>query len=562
MKLFKYILLTLCILFGLGLSKAQIGIGTTNPAASAALDITSTTKGFLMPRLTSSQRNQIVNPVQSLIIFNTTEQCIQMNQGSSTLPDWQCMSFNNTPLDFICHSNQISGVYFVGNPLDANHKYSILLKNNGSRTKQLIFNTSDINLSGASNGITVTNVNQNNINLTPGDSILVEYEFSGTPTATGVFNVNWNSNGYNCSVPYNVVDGNATIQSERVEYVVSVNNTSPNVNISGQINNVLPIKIHYTNGVGNYIAFNGDYVANNAGTGKNGDVNGFRLSYPSGSFSNEGYIQAQIEVDGDQVFNVKELLLGNTELIASLHVKINGISMGDILLTAAGGLPDRNFDDPDHKFIYLPVETNDGRTWLNNNLGANYSNVNHAAYNPSQQALNYNFYHAYGSLFQWGRYSDGHELIGRIGTITNTNLPSITNTTATNPRPNHNQMINQTFPSTDWLQPSNSDLWKGIDGINNPCPHGYRVPTMDEINTVFSQENITNKYTAASSGLALTTAGFRFPSHNSILMAEGYYWTSEDNPLNRGLRRHIGDGTSHSGNSSKTSVFSVRCIKD
>ncbi len=36
---------------------AQVGIGTTTPAASAALDITSTTKGLLPPRMTEAQRN-------------------------------------------------------------------------------------------------------------------------------------------------------------------------------------------------------------------------------------------------------------------------------------------------------------------------------------------------------------------------------------------------------------------------------------------------------------------------------------------------------------------------
>lgn len=50
---------------------AQIGIGTTNPAATAALDIESTTKGLLFPRLTQTQRNAITNPALGLMIFCT-----------------------------------------------------------------------------------------------------------------------------------------------------------------------------------------------------------------------------------------------------------------------------------------------------------------------------------------------------------------------------------------------------------------------------------------------------------------------------------------------------------
>ena len=48
-----------------------MGIGTTNPDASSALDITSTTKGLLPPRMTAAQRNAIATPAQGLIIYCT-----------------------------------------------------------------------------------------------------------------------------------------------------------------------------------------------------------------------------------------------------------------------------------------------------------------------------------------------------------------------------------------------------------------------------------------------------------------------------------------------------------
>ncbi len=75
------------------------------------------------------------------------------------------------------------------------------------------------------------------------------------------------------------------------------------------------------------------------------------------------------------------------------------------------GIPDREFGDGAHDFLYLPVVAEDGNTWLNNNLGADYSNVNHASFNPTQQATAFDDHLAYGSLYQWGRFSDGHELI-------------------------------------------------------------------------------------------------------------------------------------------------------
>ena len=50
-------------------TQAQVGVGTTTPDASAALDITSTTKGFLPPRMTAAQRNSISNPSAGLMLW-------------------------------------------------------------------------------------------------------------------------------------------------------------------------------------------------------------------------------------------------------------------------------------------------------------------------------------------------------------------------------------------------------------------------------------------------------------------------------------------------------------
>ena len=50
---------------------AQVGIGTTTPEASAALDVSSTDKGFLMPRMTTAQREAIATPANSLMVFDT-----------------------------------------------------------------------------------------------------------------------------------------------------------------------------------------------------------------------------------------------------------------------------------------------------------------------------------------------------------------------------------------------------------------------------------------------------------------------------------------------------------
>jgi hypothetical protein len=53
------------------ISGTSIGIGTNTPNSSAVFDITSTTKGFLPPRMTTTQRTSIT-PTEGLMVYDTT----------------------------------------------------------------------------------------------------------------------------------------------------------------------------------------------------------------------------------------------------------------------------------------------------------------------------------------------------------------------------------------------------------------------------------------------------------------------------------------------------------
>ena len=72
-------------------TSAQVGIGTTTPDASAALDITSTTGGLLVPRMTAVQRDAITSPAQGLIIF-----CSDCASGEGELQIKLTSSWKNT----------------------------------------------------------------------------------------------------------------------------------------------------------------------------------------------------------------------------------------------------------------------------------------------------------------------------------------------------------------------------------------------------------------------------------------------------------------------------------
>jgi hypothetical protein len=79
MKTFKNLYYA-ALLFS-GIVSAQIGIGTVTPDASAVLDLSSTNKGLLIPRITTAEQSALVNPAIGLIIFNTTTHQIETNKG-------------------------------------------------------------------------------------------------------------------------------------------------------------------------------------------------------------------------------------------------------------------------------------------------------------------------------------------------------------------------------------------------------------------------------------------------------------------------------------------------
>lgn len=74
----RILLGVLCIYYASLLHAQQVGINTNQPDASAVLDVSATDKGFLLPRLSTAQRNAISNPAIGLQIFNTELECLQI----------------------------------------------------------------------------------------------------------------------------------------------------------------------------------------------------------------------------------------------------------------------------------------------------------------------------------------------------------------------------------------------------------------------------------------------------------------------------------------------------
>jgi uncharacterized protein (TIGR02145 family) len=202
--------------------------------------------------------------------------------------------------------------------------------------------------------------------------------------------------------------------------------------------------------------------------------------------------------------------------------------------------------------FYLPVLGADGKTWLNNNLGANYANTTNGAFNPAAQASSSTDQNAYGSLFQWGRGADGHE----FRNSGNTPGPIAT------PWTSINFITNGTAP-VDWRTPQDDNLWQGVSGTNNPCPIGYRLPTQTELDNQRLSWSSNNPAGAIASPLKLPMAGYRRNSNGSLVTVGtfGGYWSSAVSSANaRSLNFGSGDAFMFTGY--RAFGFSVRCLKD
>lgn len=182
-----------------------------------------------------------------------------------------------------------------------------------------------------------------------------------------------------------------------------------------------------------------------------------------------------------------------------------------------------------------------GKTWMDRNLGA------------SQAATSSTDAAAYGDLYQWGRRSDGHQC----------RTSATTTTLSSADQPAHGSFIIAPSAPNDWRSPQNVNLWQGVNGVNNPCPSGYRVPTETEINTERTSWGSNNSAGAYSTPLRFSMAGGRLAATGafSLVNTAGGYWTSTINTTGCD-RLRFDTGSASSAFTNRADALSVRCIKE
>lgn len=113
----------------------------------------------------------------------------------------------------------------------------------------------------------------------------------------------------------------------------------------------------------------------------------------------------------------------------------------------------------------------EGQKWLDRNLGASKACED---YKGDEDC--------WGDLYQWGRMADGHEK--RYSETTYEVEDSIT--------PNHSKFVilentnsdivknTQKMLNANWTRVFNKKLWQADTKVNNVCPLGWRIPTIQE----------------------------------------------------------------------------------
>lgn len=130
----KHILILISILISFHFTQAQVGINTdsSDPDASAMLDIKSTDKGILIPRMTTTQRTDISNPATGLLVFDSTVGSFYFYNGTT----WDNLSTGSSVESTTWGLTGNAGTNASTNYLGTSDNTPLVLKVNNSRVLQ------------------------------------------------------------------------------------------------------------------------------------------------------------------------------------------------------------------------------------------------------------------------------------------------------------------------------------------------------------------------------------------------------------------------------------------
>ncbi|WP_294276912.1 T9SS type A sorting domain-containing protein [uncultured Chryseobacterium sp.] len=270
--------------------------------------------------------------------------------------------------------------------------------------------------------------------------------------------------------------------------------------------------------------------------------------------------------DGQATFNdlVFDNIHNNLVLVYSESgVRVKKISQGNASVvcnnTDPGSSPGNTgcvtFTYRGQTVTYTTVRGADGKIWLQQNLGS--TKVAGAVSDAD----------AYGDLFQWGRWDDGHQLRNSA--------------TAAAPSPNSpdglgtgSSFILGSSTASWWSGNSSSDQWSASNAASvtsangaDPCKAigpGWKMPSQADWANLIGTETVNSPAAAYASNLKLPAGGYRSNTSGGFTFVgqRGYFWSS-DTANSGGKYLYIGTASANaSSGAPRGQGASVRCIKD
>ncbi|AZA53386.1 FISUMP domain-containing protein [Chryseobacterium sp. G0201] len=331
-----FITVILCIgsiLFG------QIGIGTAQPQSSAMLEVFSTSKGFLPPRLTITQRDSIENKIGGLTIYNTDLNCMQYWNTTKWIGDCSQSPVVGIITSIDCANVTNNGTLISGIAASGVSSVIPYTGGNGGVYPAASFNSTGVTGLIASLPSGVLNTGNGNF----------VFDITGIPSSAGTATFTITVAGQSCSFTVPVTASTAIVGSLTCgSAVFSPASFTSGTNYNGTL------KVPYTGGNGgNYsqISFTN---------------NGLTFTLPAGTLGNG---------NGNLVYNVTGIPMSAGTI--SIPISFGGQSCNVTATVAKGST------------VILPGNP---KGWMRHNLGANTS------LDPDVPVQG-----IHGNYYQWGR---------------------------------------------------------------------------------------------------------------------------------------------------------------
>ena len=420
------------------------------------------------------------------------------------------------------------GTYISGTALSG-RTYTVMITNNSFSTATIAFASSDIVLSGVT-GLAVGTptgspaLSSGSATLAAGGSVTVTYPITGTPASCGTLTGVWTKLSLNCTKTVNV---NPNVSCATATWTTAV---SPTIN-TGLINGT---------------AYTGTYSIPYTGGGctlptDNITVSGLTLSYAGGTIGTTG------------------------NLVYTLSGTYTGTSGGSVTFTTSSGcnvLLAGNCISP-----AMNMGGGTTKQFLCHNLGADFNLDPHTPVVGLQ-----------GAYVQWGRRGPNTTGNSSIDWQTAANT---TNFAAAPTSGNANAGSISGWSTT----PASDFSWRtsgGAKTADDPCPNGFRVPTISEWTSLFANNTISrtgswgNGSTSYGSAIHLgpnsTTKNLTLPASGirevtvtgtlALRGQNGFYWSSTESGTANSSWRYQFDKSSNVtfNDNNRTNASSIRCI--